>query len=86
MIAIRSDYLYLLDELSANIPAILPDPFSSPGMDRDKMHSGRVSLPAGLTGNFASPPFPVFGTGRGQYHPNLRAGRKRSTPFGFDFR
>jgi hypothetical protein len=56
VLSIRSDFLYLLDELSSAIPAILRCRFHLKPLSTES--AGRaITQPAGLAGNFVSPPF-----------------------------
>jgi hypothetical protein len=54
--SLRSDFLYLLDELSADIPAILRCRFQLRLLDRAGA-SAAITRPASMAGNFASPAF-----------------------------
>ncbi|MBC7775817.1 MAG: hypothetical protein H7246_10325 [Phycisphaerae bacterium] len=54
--SLRSDFLYLLDELSADIPAILRCRFQLRLLDRDRA-SDAIIRPAAMTGEYASPNF-----------------------------
>lgn len=54
--SLRSDFLYLLDELSADIPAILRCRFQLRLLDRDRAAEA-ITLPAEMPGDFASPKF-----------------------------
>lgn len=53
---IRSDFLYLLDDLSADIPAILRCRFQLRRLDRERA-SEAITRPAAMEGDFTSPPF-----------------------------
>lgn len=53
---IRSDFLYLLDELSADIPAILRCRFQLRPLDRDRAAEA-ITRPSAMPGNFLSAPF-----------------------------
>lgn len=53
---IRSDFLYLLDDLSADIPAILRCRFQLRRLNREHAAEA-ITRPAGMAGDFASPPF-----------------------------
>jgi formylglycine-generating enzyme required for sulfatase activity len=54
--SLRSDFLYLLDELSADIPAILRCRFQLRPLDRDRAEAA-ITRPAAMPGDFASPAF-----------------------------
>ncbi|MFN0036949.1 MAG: NACHT and WD repeat domain-containing protein [Saprospiraceae bacterium] len=54
--SLRSDFLYLLDELSADIPAILRCRFSLRLLDRDRAEDA-ITRPAAMPGGYASPIF-----------------------------
>ncbi len=54
--SLRSDFLYLLDELSADIPAILRCRFQLRLLDRDRAMAA-ITRPAAMPGDFASPAF-----------------------------
>ncbi len=56
VISIRSDFLYLLDELSAEIPAILRIRFQLKMLDRSNA-TDAINLPAAEKGNYDSPNF-----------------------------
>ena len=56
VLSIRSDYLYLLDELSADIPAILRTRFQLQMLKKDNALQA-ITLPALMAGNFVSPTF-----------------------------
>ncbi len=56
VLSIRSDFLYLLDELSADIPAILRTRFQLKMLDRSNAIEA-ITLPAQMKGNFSSPSF-----------------------------
>ncbi|MFK8009373.1 MAG: hypothetical protein AB8H03_23635 [Saprospiraceae bacterium] len=56
ILSIRSDYLYLLDELSADIPAILRTRFQLQMLKKNNAIEA-ITLPAALTGNYESPQF-----------------------------
>lgn len=53
---IRSDFLYLLDDLSADIPAILRCRFQLRRLNRERATEA-ITRPAGMDGDFASPRF-----------------------------
>lgn len=53
---VRSDFLYFLDELSADIPAILRCRFQLRLLDRDRAAEA-ITRPVALMGDFASPRF-----------------------------
>lgn len=53
---IRSDFLYLLDDLSADIPAILRCRFQLRRLDRERAAEA-ITRPAAIDGDFASPRF-----------------------------
>lgn len=53
---IRSDFLYLLDDLSADIPAILRCRFQLRRLNRERAAEA-ITRPAGMEGDFASSPF-----------------------------
>lgn len=54
--SLRSDFLYLLDELSADIPAILRCRYSLRLLDRDRAEDA-ITRPAAMSGVYASPNF-----------------------------
>ncbi|HMX40432.1 MAG TPA: hypothetical protein PKD78_08895 [Saprospiraceae bacterium] len=54
--SLRSDFLYLLDELSADIPAILRCRFQLRPLDHERAFAA-ITRPAAMPGPFASPPF-----------------------------
>ena len=56
LISIRSDYLYLLDRLSDQIPAILRTRYELSDLDTDNARKA-IEQPALAQGNFDSPPF-----------------------------
>lgn len=56
VISIRSDFLYLLDRLSARIPAILRCRYELRALDEDNARRA-ITAPAVLAGDYASPPF-----------------------------
>jgi len=56
IISIRSDFLYLLDRLSARIPAILRCRYELSPLDEDNARLA-ITAPAALGGDFASAPF-----------------------------
>ncbi|MFK7770799.1 MAG: hypothetical protein AB8F94_01625 [Saprospiraceae bacterium] len=56
ILSIRSDYLYLLDELSADIPAILRTRFQLQMLKKNNAIEA-ITLPAGMVGKFESPQF-----------------------------
>lgn len=56
VISIRSDFLYLLDRLSARIPAILRCRYELRALDEDNARRA-ITAPAALAGDYASRPF-----------------------------
>ncbi len=56
LLSIRSDFLYLLDELSADIPAILRTRFQLQMLNK-KNALEAITLPAAMAGNYESPNF-----------------------------
>lgn len=56
VISIRSDFLYLLDRLSARIPSILRCRYELQALDEANTHRA-IALPPALPGAFASPAF-----------------------------
>ncbi len=76
---LRSDFLYFLDELSADIPAILRCRFQLRPLDRDRAVAA-ITRPAGMSGEYASP---VFGYSPDALEGILEAlGRKGQSSLG----
>ena len=76
---LRSDFLYFLDELSADIPAILRCRFQLRPLDRDRAEAA-ITRPPRMPGDFASP---VFGYSPAALEGILEAlGRKGSSSLG----
>lgn len=77
--SLRSDFLYLLDELSADIPAILRCRFQLRPLDRDRAVAA-ITRPALMPGAYASP---VFGYSPAALEGILEAlGRKGTSSLG----